>query len=136
MLKGLITFVVLAGFAGFIYFYSTNSSEPDRVERAKLAARDLGDAVRDKGLAEAVSAHLVARFGLQPTRFLHTHYDQGRVLVYGLAPEQLDPEQIRTEAAKVPGVKEVEVLIQPLPDYLRPAEPAGDQPAPLPADQP
>ena len=102
----------------FGYFYATNKSDAPQVEKAKQAALDVGDAVRDKGVAGLVDVRLKSKFGLDATRFLHVYYDEGRVLLYGLVPEGLDVETLASQADQVPGVETVDVIVQPRPAYV------------------
>lgn len=108
--------VALAGL--FVYFYAANSAEVSRSDKAKQAAIDVVDAARDKGVAGLVDMRLKTKFGLDATRFVHTYFDEGNVVVYGLVPADVDVQVLHDEAAKVPGVTAVELLIQPRPDYI------------------
>lgn len=125
MIKSGIAVVAVGVLVLFGYFYSTNSSQADKGDRAKQAVKDVGDAIRDKGVAELVEVRLKTKFGLDATRFIHAYFDEGRVVVYGMAPAEIDPEALKAEAAKVPGVNSVEVLIQPRPDYVASLKPVG-----------
>ncbi len=119
--------VVLIGLVGlFGYFYLTDRSGTTKSDKARNAAVQVGDVVVDEGIAELVRVRLTTEFGLERTRYLHVWHDNGKVLVYGLAPETLAAEQIRTEAAKVPGVSSVEVLVQARPAYLTPTPAAAE----------
>jgi len=123
--------VALAGL--FVYFYAANSAEVSRSDKAKQAAIEVGDAVRDKGVAGLVDMRLKTKFGLDATRFLHTYFDEGNVVVYGLVPADTDLQLLHDEAAKVPGVAAVELLIQTRPDYIAPLPSiTGDEPEPQP----
>lgn len=137
MVKSGIMVVLLGGLGLFGYFYATSSDQTSKGARAKQAVRDVGDAVRDKGVAEMVELRLKAKFGLDATRFVHAYFDDGRVVVYGLAPAAVDSAMLSAEAAKVPGVKAVETLVQARPDYIAPLkslksakQPRGDSPPP------
>ena len=123
MVKTSLAVVVVGLFGLFAYFYLANSAESTRSEKAKQAAREVGDAVRDKGVAGLVDVRLATKYGLDATRFLHAHYDEGRVVVYGLVPAEMDLQELADEAAKVPGVTDVELLVQPRPDYIAPLKP-------------
>jgi hypothetical protein len=137
MIKSGIAVGVLALTGLFVYFYTANPADVSRSDKAKQAAIGVGDAVRDKGVAGLVDVRLKTKFGLEATRFLHTHYDEGKVIVYGLAPSDADLQGLHDEAAKVPGVIAVEVLVQPRPDYIN-ALPSITRPEPeaQPAVQP
>lgn len=130
--------VVVVGLVGlFGYFYLANSAESTRSEKAKQAAKDVGDAVRDRGVAGLVDVRLTTKYGLDATRFLHAHYDEGRVVVYGLVPAGVDLQELADEAARVPGVTEVELLVHPRPDYIAPLKPiAGAKPEAPPDPKP
>ncbi len=120
MVKSGITVLVLLGLAGFGYFYLTSDGAGSRTDRAKTAARNLGDAVRDKGVAELVEVRLKTKFGIDATRFVHAFFDEGHVVVYGMVPAGIDPGALQSEAAKVPGVSDALVLVQPRPDFIVP----------------
>lgn len=133
MIKSGLAVTVLALAGLFVYFYTSRSDEVGRCDRAKQAALDVGDAVRDKGVAGLVDMRLKTKFGLDATRFVHTHYNDGNVLVYGLVPADVDPQLLHDEAAQVPGVATVELLVQPRPDYITPLPPImGDETEPSP----
>jgi hypothetical protein len=108
--------VCLLGLFG--YFFLSNNSAQSNKEKAKSAAVQLGDTVRDQGVAGLVGVRLKSKFGLEATRFLHTYFDEGRVLVYGLLPESVSAESVREQAAKVVGVTEVEVLVAVRPAFV------------------
>jgi len=130
MVKSGIATVIVGAAVLFGYFYFTNRSNAPRSEKARQAAVEVGDAVRDKGVAGLVEARLLTKFGLEATRFLHAYYDAGRVVVYGLVPPEIAPQALADEAARVPGVASVELLVQPRPEHLAPRRaPAGDPPA-------
>ena len=114
----------------FGYFYVTNNSDAPQSEKAKQAALDVGDAVRDKGVAGLVDVRLKSKFGLDATRFLHVYYDDGRVLLYGLVPESISAEALAAQADEVPGVDSVDVLVQPRPAYVAPLRPIAGSNAP------
>ena len=133
MVKSGIAVATLGLLVLFGYFYAANRGEVSRAEKAKQAAADVGDAVRDKGVAGLVDVRLKTKLGLDATRFLHTHYNEGHVVVYGLLPAGVDQQLLADEAAKVPGVSTVELLIQPRPDYIAPLKPIT---APAPEPQP
>ena len=129
MMRSLVAVGVL-GFVGlFGYFYVTNSTDMSGTEKAKDAIARVGEKFLDEGIASAVAVRLKGKFGLGATRFLHVYHDAGTVTVYGLAPAGITAERLETEARGIPGVKNVQVLLQPLPEYLL-ATAAGKLPAP------
>ncbi len=133
MIKSAIAVAAVALAGLFVYFYAANSAEVSRSDKAKQAAIEVGDAVRDKGVAGLVDMRLKTKFGLDATRFLHAYYDQGNVVLYGLAPADVDLQRLHDEAAKVPGVAAVELLIHTRPDYitpLKPIMPSNQEPQP------
>ncbi|MFQ5805192.1 MAG: hypothetical protein ACE5I3_01940 [Phycisphaerae bacterium] len=137
MVKSGLAIAAVGGIVLFGYFYAANRSEVSRTEKARQAAKDVGDAVRDKGIAGMVQARLLTKFGLDATRFLHAHYDEGRVVLYGLVPADIDQQALIAEAEQVPGVSVVEVVVQPRPDYIAPLKPiTGSSPEPQPAPAP
>lgn len=116
---GSVAAVALIGLFGYYFF--TDHSDRDNMAKAKEATRNAMDAVRDKGAASLVSVRLTATFGLDATRFLHVHYDNGHAVVYGLAPESLSSEAVVDLAKKVAGVTSAEAILEPLPESLRAA---------------
>jgi|GEM_PF-2605251 len=129
MIKSGIAVTTLAAAGLFVFFFASNSDDVGNADKAKQAALDVGDAVRDKGVAGLVDLRLKTKFGFEATRFLHAYFDQGAVVVYGMAPESLDSEAIRAEAAKTPGVDAAEVLIHPRPASITPLPSlTGDKP--------
>ncbi len=138
MIKSGIAVATLALAGLFVYFYTANSADVSRSDKAKQAAIDVGDAVRDKGVAGLVDMRLKTKFGLDATRFLHAYYDEGNVMVYGLVPAGIDLQLLHDEVAKVPGITEVELLVQPRPDYitsLKPIMGSEQEPQPEPAPE-
>ena len=131
MVKSGLAIAVVGGLILFGYFYAANRSDIPRTDKAKQAAKDVGDAVRDKGVAELVEVRVAAKFGLDAARFVHAHYDEGHVVVYGLVPADVDLQVLADEVAKVPGVSQVELLVQPRPDYITPLKSiTGAEPEP------
>lgn len=129
MMRSLVAVGVL-GFVGlFGYFFVTNSTDMSGTEKAKDAIARVGDKVLDEGLASAVAVRLKGEFGLGATRFLHVHHDEGTVTVYGLAPADITVERLETLARGIPGVKNVQILLQSLPEYLL-ANATAKRPAP------
>ena len=118
MMRSGVTVVAVGLVALFGYYFVTDHSGQSGKQKAKNAAMQVGDAVRDKGVATLVSARLTAKFGIDAMRFVHTYYDDGHALVYGLVPAGLKAEALGPEAAKVVGVKQVDVLVQPRPDFV------------------
>ena len=130
-----VMLVAALGFAGLFgyYFLADNTGRPVG-DKAADAVRHVGDKVRDEGVAGMIKVRLTSRFGMDATRFVHVHFDEGKVLVYGLAPAAITAEQLQSEAAQVPGVSSVEVLISARPAAFDvPAEPMAAPPADAPA---
>jgi hypothetical protein len=115
MIRSLIgvSVVVLGGL--FAYYYFTDSSGKSGAEKAKAAAERVGDNVVDHTVAGAVRAKLASDFGVEAARFLHVYFDEGTIVVYGLAPQAVSPESIRSKVAAVPGVKTTVVRVLPRP---------------------
>jgi hypothetical protein len=132
MIKSGVAVAALGGLVLLGYFYASNRAPITRTEKVKQAALDVGDAVRDKSVAGLVDVRLKTKFGLDATRFLHAHYDEGRVVIYGLVPADFDPQALQAEASEVPGVDAVEVLVQTRPDFVVPLKPISGTPAPEP----
>lgn len=125
MVKSIVV-VMCLGLAGlFGYYYLQDSSGRAVGDKAADAMRSVGDKVRDEGVAGMVKVRLASKFGMDATRFVHVHYDEGKVLVYGLTPAAVTAEQIKAEAQQVPGVTHVEVQVS-----TRPAEFDAPPPAP------
>ena len=120
MIKSILIFGLVVLSVLFGYFYFTNSADVQSSEKAKQAAIDVGVAVRDTGIAGLVDVRLKTKFGLDATRFLHTYNDGGNVIVYGLTPDSMDLQLLHDEVAKVPGVANVDVLVQPRPLSIKP----------------
>lgn len=127
----LVLILVVAGLFG--WFYVRSDSTQDSGRRARDAAGEIGDVVMDKGMAGLVHARLVTKLGYESAAFLHVYHDDGRVIVYGLLPETVDPQVVIEEVSSTPGVKAVELLVQPRPAGMvsvisRPAagEPGGE----------
>lgn len=135
MIRSGIAIVALGLLGLFGYFFIQNEGSGTNKEKAKQAAVQVGDTVRDKSVAGLVSVRLTSKFGIEATRFLHTHFDEGRAVVYGLVPADLTPEAVQAEAASVVGVRQVEVLVAPRPDYVAPLGGSGvDAPGVLDTD--
>lgn len=140
MIKSSVVVAVLALAGLFVYFYASNPANVSSSDKAKQAALDVGDAVRDTGVAGLVDVRLKTKFGLDATRFLHTYYDDGNIVVYGLVPDTMDLKLLHDEAAKVPGIVNVELLVNPRPASIKPLpsltgsapQPSTPQPAATP----
>ena len=114
----------------FGYYFLADHTPQTNLEKAKGAAIQVGDTVRDKGVASLVDVRLKSRFGMEATRFLHVYYDAGRIVVYGMAPADMDPAALSAEAASAPGVDEVEVFVTPRPAYVESLPTVATPPAP------
>jgi len=140
MIKSSLAVATIGALVLFGYFYTANRSELSRTDKAKQAAKDVGDAVRDKGVAGLVGVRLKTKFGLDATRFLHTHYDEGYVVVYGMVPAGVDQQSLIEEAARVPGVSSVDLLVHARPEHIVPLKPIvgedGGESLPEPLSEP
>ncbi len=132
MVRMALATVALGLLGLFGYFYATGSGEHGN-ERAREAAWQVGGTVKDQGVQQMVWARLAAKYGLDGARFLHVHYHEGKVLIYGLLPAGAAPQQLAGEVDELPGVREVEVQTLPRPAYL---EPPASQPAVAPPAAP
>ncbi|MFH1745578.1 MAG: hypothetical protein ABIG44_00905 [Planctomycetota bacterium] len=113
----------------FGYFFVTASDNQSSTDRAKQAVGQVGDTVRDQGVAGLVRARLASKLGLDEVRFLHVHYDENRVLIYGLLSPDLSDEELAALARDLPGVEEVEIRVMDRPEYMHPdntSPPDGD----------
>ena len=133
MVKSGLALTALGLLAMFGYFFVTAPANQSGTDRAKDAAVRLGDTVKDQGAASVVSARLKAGLGLDGSRFLHVYYDDGAVLIYGLAPADVTAERLTSLAREVPSVTSVEVQILPRPEYLN-AKPAPEATPETPAE--
>jgi osmotically-inducible protein OsmY len=123
MMKSGLAAAAIALLLLFGYFYASNRANVSRSEKAKQAASEVGDTMRDTGVASLVDIRLKTKFGLDATRFLHAYYDGGRLLLYGLVPASVDQKLLVAEASQVPGVKTVDVRVEIRPDYITPLAP-------------
>ena len=130
MMRSGLAIVALGLLALFGYFFMTSSREQSGAERVKQAAVQVGDTVVDQGVAGLVRGRLATTFGLDGARFLHVHFDQGRVLIYGLLPPEVSAEELAAVVREVPKVDEVDVQAMARPAYLNaPSESEGEQPS-------
>jgi hypothetical protein len=120
--------VVLALAGLFGYYYLTDSSGRSGQERAKDAGLHVLDTAKDTAAGGAIKTRLTAALGMDASRLLHVWYDDGKVLIYGLAPAGVDEPRIRGLLSDVPGLSSVEILIQPRPDYVTAALSGGGAP--------
>ncbi len=125
MIKSFIAVLALTGIGLVGYFYisdKSNSSREDKAKRAVTKATDTvvkaTDSVVEGTVSGAVKARLLTTFGLDTARFLHVTNRDGQIVVYGLLSSHITGEQIAAEARKVPGVKDVQLLVHPRPEFL------------------
>lgn len=118
MIKGVAGTVVLALVGLFGYYYLTNSSGKSGQDRAKEAGLHVLDTAKDTAAGGAIKTRITAALGMDAARLLHVWYDDGRVIVYGLAPAGIDEARIRSLVGDVPGLQSVEILVQTRPDYV------------------
>lgn len=118
MIKSTAAFFLVAGIGMFAYYFVTDRSGKPDGERATSALQKVGDAAVDQGMAGVAKGRLAVSLGIEGSRFVHTWYDEGKVLVYGLAPAGANVEQIIADLKQIPGVREVEVQILERPAYL------------------
>lgn len=128
MIKGIVGTVLLGLVGLFGYYYLTDSSSKSGQERATDAGLHVLDTAKDTAAAGAIQTRLTAALGIDATRLLHVWYDDGRVIVYGLAPAGMDEQRIRSLLSDVPGLTSVEILVQERPDYVSGAASAGGPP--------
>ena len=120
MIRSAVVTVVLAGAGLFGYYFMTDRSERPAGEKARDAAGHVGDLAKDTGAAMVVQARLTARYGIDATRFVHVHYDDGAVIVYGLAPVEMKADEVTEIVKVVPGVSSVDVRIGERPPAMSP----------------
>lgn len=114
----LLTLVVFLAFFGYFFLNQPQSQPPE--QRAKQAALRVGDLVLEEGQAGVIRMNIVANLGVDTARFLHVYCNSGRVLIYGLAPENVTADMLTQIARQMPNAQEVEVRIVPRPDYVVP----------------
>jgi hypothetical protein len=118
MIRSGLAFIALGLLAMFGYFFVMTPGDRPGGDRAKQAAVELGDAVVDQSAAGLVRARLATSLGLDGVRFLHVHYDDGKVLIYGLAPARVTADGLAGLVRGIPGVRTVDVQIMTRPTYL------------------
>lgn len=121
MIRAGAAMAVLAAVGLFGYFYLQDNSAGSRADKARTAVERIGGVAKDQGTAGLVRARLASQFGLEAARFLHTHFDEGTVLIYGLVPDGVSEDTLVAECEKLPGVKRVEVLVHARPARLQPS---------------
>lgn len=125
MIKSFIAVLALTGIGLVGYFYigdKSNSSREDKAKRAVTKATNTvvkatGNLVEGT-ISGAVKARLLTTFGLDAARFLHVTNQDGQIVVYGLIGSNITREQVAAESRKVPGVKDVQLLVHPRPESL------------------
>lgn len=120
MLRSAIAVVVLVaiGLIGFFYVKDQRNVPPS--DKARAAVTSAGQVVVEEGVALGVRGQLVAALGREATRFLHVYNQDGHILIYGLLGPSPSIEVLEAEARKVPGVKDVQVLVIARPETLSP----------------
>ena len=118
MIRSGLAFIALGLLAMFGYFFVMTPSDRPSGDRAKQAAVVVGDVVVDQGAAGLIHARLATTLGLDGVRFLHVHYNDGKVLIYGLAPARVTADGLAGLVRGVPGVRTVDVQIMTRPAYL------------------
>ncbi|MBK8915811.1 MAG: hypothetical protein IPM64_14675 [Phycisphaerales bacterium] len=133
MLRSALLVMILLGGGLFAYYFLTDTRGRPSGERATDALSRVGDAAMDQGIAGAAKGRLAVCYGIDGVRFLHTWFDDGRLLVYGIAPAGVSAEQIAAEVRALPGIREVEVQITSRPIYLSGASATATHATGLPA---
>lgn len=129
MIRGLITFVALVAVFLFGYFYFSDRSGRSSADKAASAGAQVLTTAKQTGVAMLVEGRLKADLGLDASAYLHVYFRDGNVIVYGVAPESASSEKIAAAAGAVPGVKSVEVLVQPRPAAMTPMWSQGGEPS-------
>lgn len=114
----LFSFVILLALFG--YFFLNEPQNKPGEERARQAALRVGDLVLEEGQAGVIRMNIVANYGVDAARFLHVYCNNGRVLIYGLAPEGVTPDALVQIARQIPNAQQVEILVSPRPAYVAP----------------
>ncbi|MBL8880499.1 MAG: BON domain-containing protein [Phycisphaerales bacterium] len=127
----LFTLVVLLAFFGYFFLNQPQTKPTD--ERAKQAAMRVGDLVLEEGQAGVIRMNIVANLGVDTARFLHVYCNNGRVLIYGLAPEGVTADALTQIARQMPNAQHVDVQITPRPDYVAALGATGDGAGEMPA---
>jgi hypothetical protein len=120
MLRTGLAVIALGLLALFGYFFVMSSPQHTSTERAKQAAVQVSDTLKDQGVAGLVWAALAKSYGADGARFLHVYYNDGRTLIYGFLPNGATADSLAAVARLVPGVKDVDVQVLPRPAYLNP----------------
>lgn len=134
MFKPVLGTIALALIGLFGYYFLTDSSGKSAKERAADAGRHVLDTAKDTAAGGAIKTKLIAALGVDTMRLIHVWYDNGQVVVYGLAPTGVDADRLMSLVRDVPGLKHVEVFVQERPAYVgsAAAPPAETEPAPNP----
>jgi len=115
MFRSAIVTLLLIGSGLFGYYFFTDRSGAPAADRARNAAGQLGDLAKDTGEGLMVQARLTARWGTDAMKYVHVYYNDGALVIYGLAPAHVKPDELITAAREVPGVKSVDVLVHERP---------------------
>lgn len=116
MLRGILVTTVVAGAGLFGYYFLTDATGRSTADKAKDAGMNVVSDAKDSGAAMLIQGRLMTAFGMDAMRLVHVYYDDGHVIVYGLAPESLDAAAVEKTVQELPGgVTDVQVLLQPRP---------------------
>jgi len=120
MIRSGIAVLSLTALGLFGFYFATNRSAESNVDKAKSAGLQVLDTAKEKGVSLLVDGRLKSQFGFEATRFLHTYFDDGRLIVYGMAPVGVDLQELHDVVAKVAGVGQVDVLVTTRPAHVVP----------------
>lgn len=120
MIRSAVVTVVVAGVALFGYYFMRDRTERAMSEKARDAAGQVGELAKNTGAAMVVQARLTAKYGVDAMQFVHSHYDDGAVVVYGLAPVEMKPDEVAEVVKAIPGVTSVNVLVTERPPSMSP----------------
>lgn len=121
MFRSAIVTALLIGGGLFGYYFLTDRSGASATDRARSAVGQVGDLAKDTGEGLMVQARLTARWGMDAMKYVHVYYNDGAVIIYGLAPAHVKGDELSVAAREVPGVRTVEVLVQERPATMNPA---------------
>lgn len=121
MFRAIFGTAFIAGLGLFGYYFLTDSSGRSAADKAKDAGMNVVSDAKDSGAALLIQGRLMTAFGMDAMRLVHVYYDNGHVIVYGLAPESIDVDAVERTVREIPGaVSQVEILFLPRPATVQP----------------
>lgn len=116
MFRAVLGTTIVAGLGLFGYYFLTDSTGRSATDKAKDAGMNVVSDAKDSGAALLIQGRLMTAFGMDAMRLVHVYYDDGHVIVYGLAPESIDVDAVEKTVREIPGaVSDVEIMLLPRP---------------------